>query len=67
MRHQLTYTTSIEIDGGTLHDHHIIICSSWEHAKAIEYDLMHGDFGDIKAYAIDIEPILETMNDDLPF
>ena len=67
MRHQLTYTTSMEIDGGTLQERHTIICSSWEHARDLEYDLFNGDFGDIKAYAIDIEPILETMNDDLPF
>ena len=67
MRHQLTYTTSIEIDGNTLTDHHIIICSSWEHAKDIEYDLINGDFGDIKSFDIAIEPILEQEIDDLPF
>jgi len=67
MKHKLIYTTSIEIEEGTLHHHHIIICSSWEHAKAIEYDLMHGDFGDIKSFDIDIEPILEQETDDLPF
>lgn len=67
MRHQLTYTTSMEIDGGTLQERHTIICSSWEHAKAIEHDLMHGDFGDIKCFNIDIDPIIEEEIDDLPF
>ena len=66
MKHKLTYKTSMHIDGNTLTDNHIIICSSWEHAKDIEYDLTNGDFGDIIAYDIDIEPIIEIDND-LPF
>jgi len=57
----------MEIEGNTLTDHHSIICSSWEHAKAIEYDLLNGDFGGIICYDIDIEPILEQETDDLPF
>lgn len=67
MKHKLTYKTSMHIDGNTLTDHHIIICTTWEHAKDIEYDLKNGDFGDIIAYDIDIEPIIETADDDLPF
>lgn len=68
MRHILTYKTSMEIEGNTLTDHHSIICSSWEHAKAIEYDLLNGDFGGIISYDINIEPTNEPDNsDDLPF
>lgn len=67
MRHILTYKTSMEIDGNTLTDHHIIICSTWEHAKDIEHDLKNGDFGDIISYDIDIEPLIEKTDDDLPF
>jgi hypothetical protein len=68
MRHILTYKTSMEIEGNTLTDNHSIICSSWEHAKAIEYDLLNGDFGGIISYDINIEPTNEPDNsDDLPF
>jgi len=66
MKHRLTYTTSMEINGSTLTDYHIIICSSWEHAKDIENDLINGDFGGLTAYNINIDPITEST-DKLPF
>ena len=67
MKFKLTYKTSSE--HSTFAEEHTIITDSYTHAKAIEHDLKHGDFGDIICYNIIITPELmeEQETDDLPF
>lgn len=61
MEFMLTYKTAHE--HSVLAEEHQLIVDSYEKAKAIEYDLNHGDWGDLYVFNV----LIYEIEEELPF